>query len=45
LLAEAEKREADAIFVSAGASDDESGPDDTAASLITEANCTVEIVH
>lgn len=45
LLAEAEKREADAIFVSAGFANDESGLDDTAASLITDANCTVEIVR
>lgn len=44
LPAEAESLKADAIFVTASAND-ESGLDDTAASLITDANCTVEIVR
>jgi nucleotide-binding universal stress UspA family protein len=45
LLAETESRKADALFVSTGASDDESGLDEAVASLITDANCTVEIVR
>jgi nucleotide-binding universal stress UspA family protein len=45
LLAEAENRNADAIFVAAGTANDESVLNAAAASLITDANCTVEIVR
>lgn len=44
-LEEAENRKADSIFVLSGKTNEESGLNETAASLVTDAPCTVEIVR